>query len=245
MHYVPHHQSHTGPAYPTGHSPPRAAAPTAASAHARHQQSMTFGHTPLERTVPISRCATQLPYFRAATTLPLVPYDIPPEIAEPTIKKKRKRADTCQLEALARTYSRTELTPTEERLQLAKDLDMLQCTGSFPSPRASHAVVFVNDVMYVSCELSKGESCPGDLYAPQLSCRCFSMLNRYLVHMRNAVQRWFEFHNLGPSPAMASDATRVFVLGGYSNGPRAGQISFIHVFDTSMYDRFCQNFWTA
>jgi hypothetical protein len=69
------------------------------------------------------------------------------------------------------------------------------------------------------------------------------MLNLCLVHMRNAAQRWFEFDNVGLSPrrrsyhAMASDGTRVFVLGGYSMGARSDKISLIHVFDTSMY--FC------
>ena len=37
---------------------------------------------------------------------------------------------------------------------------------------------------------------------------------------------------------MASDGTRVFVLGGVSVGASADQIPFIHVFDTSMYFRF-------
>ncbi len=65
------------------------------------------------------------------------------------------------------------------------------------------------------------------------------MLNRYLVHMRNAAQRWFELQNMGSCPlrrschAMASDGTRVFVLGGSSNA-REDEISDIHVFDTSM-----------
>ena len=34
---------------------------------------------------------------------------------------------------------------------------------------------------------------------------------------------------------MASDGTRVFVLGGHSPDARADEISLIHVFDTSMY----------
>jgi hypothetical protein len=61
--------------------------------------------------------------------------------------------------------------------------------------------------------------------------------------MRNAAQRWFKIHNVGPSPhrrsdhAMASDGTRVFVLGGYSPGARPDEISLIHAFDTSMYVR--------
>jgi hypothetical protein len=67
------------------------------------------------------------------------------------------------------------------------------------------------------------------------------MLNRFLVHMRNAAQRWFKFHNTGPSPhgrnghTMASDGTRVFVLGGFARGAPADENSLIHVFDTSMY----------
>jgi hypothetical protein len=83
-----------------------------------------------------------------------------------------------------------------------------------------------------------------DLYALQLSSEWFSVLNRYLVHMRNAAQRWFKLHNEGTSPhkrahhAMTSDGTRVFVLGGYSKDARADEISLIHVFDTSMYVRF-------
>jgi hypothetical protein len=70
------------------------------------------------------------------------------------------------------------------------------------------------------------------------------VLNRYLIHMRNAARRWFKFNNAGQSPdarmahAMASDGTRVFVLGGYSEDARADEISLIHVFDTGMYARF-------
>ena len=61
--------------------------------------------------------------------------------------------------------------------------------------------------------------------------------------MRNAAQRWFKFHNEGPSPrersyhTMASNGTRVFVLGGFSEGEQADEISLIHFFDTSMF--FC------
>jgi hypothetical protein len=74
------------------------------------------------------------------------------------------------------------------------------------------------------------------------------VLNRYLVHMRNAAQRWFKFDNVGQSPhkrsvhAMASDGTRVFVLGGNLKGARADEISLIHGFDTSMYFRFVISF---
>ncbi|KAN0105725.1 hypothetical protein V8E52_010737 [Russula decolorans] len=97
----------------------------------------------------------------------------------------------------------------------------LQCTGSIPSPRGSHAAVLVDDVMYVFGGYS-GESFLDDLYALQLS-----------------TQRWFKFQNAGPSPhrrmghTMASDGTRVFVLGGSSAGARVDEMSLIHVFDTT------------
>ncbi|THU95396.1 homeobox-domain-containing protein [Dendrothele bispora CBS 962.96] len=58
------------------------------------------------------------------------PYGSPPPISptspeqEPTIKKKRKRADATQLKILNETYSRTAFPSTEERQALAKELDM-------------------------------------------------------------------------------------------------------------------------
>jgi hypothetical protein len=69
------------------------------------------------------------------------------------------------------------------------------------------------------------------------------VLNNCLVHMRNAAQRWFKLHNVEPSPhrrayhTMASDGTRVFVLGGHSGGAQSDENSLIHVFNTSMYFR--------
>ena len=78
------------------------------------------------------------------------------------------------------------------------------------------------------------------------------MLNHYLVHIRNAAQRWLKIQNMGQSPHRRSahtmvskhentrpvrDRTRVFVLGGVSPDTQADDISFIHVFDTSMYVR--------
>ena len=45
----------------------------------------------------------------------------------------------------------------------------LQCTGSIPSPRASHAAVLVDDVMYVFGGFSVDEGYLDDLYALQLS----------------------------------------------------------------------------
>ena len=78
----------------------------------------------LDRTNPSSRNNTQLPYARVPTAPSPVPFDVPPEASEPTIKKKRKRADTRQLEALNRMYACTAFPSTEERQQLARDLDM-------------------------------------------------------------------------------------------------------------------------
>jgi len=117
----------------------------------------------------------------------------------------------------------------------------LHCTGSIPSPRASHAAALVDNVMYVFGGYSSGEGTLDGLYALQLSSERLSKLDHYVVHMRNAAQRWFKFHNVGRSPqgrlahTMASDGTRVFVLGGYLSGTRANDMSLIHVFDTSMY----------
>ena len=53
-----------------------------------------------------------------------VDYEPPAELSEPTIKKKRKRADARQLEVLNSTYDCTQFPSTEKRTQLAKDLDM-------------------------------------------------------------------------------------------------------------------------
>ena len=83
-----------------------------------------MGHPSLERNIPSSRGTTQLPYARAPPAPSPVPYEMQAETPEPTIKKKRKRADARQLEALNRMYARTAFPSTEERLQLAKDLDM-------------------------------------------------------------------------------------------------------------------------
>ncbi|KAF9010491.1 hypothetical protein BDQ17DRAFT_1346313 [Cyathus striatus] len=56
------------------------------------------------------------------------PYTPPPisptSTEEPTIKKKRKRADAAQLKVLNETYARTAFPSTEERAALAKQLDM-------------------------------------------------------------------------------------------------------------------------
>jgi hypothetical protein len=120
----PQYQSPTSPAYPAGHNPSRGAVPTVAAAHtARYQQPMAMTHASLERNISSSRGPTQLPYARVPPVPSPVPFDMPAETQEPTIKK-RKRADARQLEALNRMYARTAFPSTEERLELAKDLDM-------------------------------------------------------------------------------------------------------------------------
>jgi hypothetical protein len=47
----------------------------------------------------------------------------------------------------------------------------LQCTGSIPSPRAAHAAVLVDDVMYVFGGLNVDRTNLGDLTAVKLSSK--------------------------------------------------------------------------
>ena len=58
----------------------------------------------------------------------------------------------------------------------------LQCIGSIPSPRGSHAAVLVNDVMYVF-DGYDGNDYLDDLTALQLSSKWLSVLNHCIVHM--------------------------------------------------------------
>ena len=120
---IPQYQSPASPAYPAGHSPPRGAVPTGAAANTP-QLSMAMSNVSLDYANPMYRSSRPQPYARAPTAPSPVPYDLPPETQEPTIKKKRKRADARQLEALNRMYARTAFPSTEERQQLARDLDM-------------------------------------------------------------------------------------------------------------------------
>ncbi|KAF8499838.1 hypothetical protein F5888DRAFT_1802298 [Russula emetica] len=100
----------------------------------------------------------------------------------------------------------------------------LQCTGSVPCPRGGHAAALVDDVMYVFGGRAIGGTNLGDLNALNLSA-----------------QRWTAFQDIGPSPcgrrahAMASDGTRVFVLGGtLSPGAQTDEAKLIHVLDTKL-----------
>ncbi len=65
----------------------------------------------------------------------------------------------------------------------------------------------------------------------------------------NLAQRWTAFPDIGPSPSgrryhsMASDGTRVFVLGGaLSIGVPVDDVKPIHVLDTGMYILFVISF---
>jgi homeobox protein YOX1/YHP1 len=84
---------------------------------------MSMNHPSVDRTMPSSRTVGQLPYARAAPATSPVDYE-PQESTEPTIKKKRKRADARQLEVLNSVYNRTAFPSTEERAAIAKELDM-------------------------------------------------------------------------------------------------------------------------
>jgi homeobox protein YOX1/YHP1 len=121
---ITQYQSPAIPAYPARQSPSRGAAPTAAAADTVDGLTLAMGHVSLDHSNPISRGSTPLPYSRATPSPSPVPYDVPPETHEPTTKKKRKRADARQLEALNRMYARTAFPSTEERQQVARDLDM-------------------------------------------------------------------------------------------------------------------------
>jgi homeobox protein YOX1/YHP1 len=124
----PQYQLPASSAYPAGHSSSRGAVHTAAAAPTHYQQPMATSHAfYLDRTnplIPSSRNTTQLPNVRVPTAPSPVHFDVPPVTSEPTIKKKRKRTDARQLAALNRMYTRDAYPSTEERQQLARDLDM-------------------------------------------------------------------------------------------------------------------------
>jgi homeobox protein YOX1/YHP1 len=63
------------------------------------------------------------PFTAAPDRQPSPPVS-PTSPEEPTVKKKRRRADANQLKVLNETYARTAFPSTEERIALAKMLDM-------------------------------------------------------------------------------------------------------------------------
>ena len=74
-------------------------------------------------------------------------YDVPPGIhwQQPTIKKRRKRADARQLEVLNRMYALTAYPSTEERWQLARELDM---SARRVEIWLAHAFVYITCIIY-------------------------------------------------------------------------------------------------
>ena len=144
-------------AYQTGRSPSRGAVQAAAQAH--YQQPMPMSHTSVDRNPPSSR-VPQLPYTRAAPVISSMSYETRPlydetrniQVAlpdqEPTIKKKRKRADARQLEALNRMYARTAFPSTEERLKLATDLDM---SARSVQIWLAHTFVYATCTIFLNC----------------------------------------------------------------------------------------------
>ena len=106
-----------------GHSLSRAI-PTA-EANIYDLQSLAMSHASLDRASLVHNNGS--------------PWD-----SEPTIKKKRKRADARQLEALNRMYARNTFPSTEDRGQLARDLDM--------SPR-SVQIWLAHAFVYITCRI--------------------------------------------------------------------------------------------
>ena len=84
---------------------------------------MPIGPSLVDRTPHMARPSAELPYARNTAELAL-PVDYPSDPSEPTIKKKRKRADSRQLEVLNATYNRTACPSKEEHAALAEQLDM-------------------------------------------------------------------------------------------------------------------------
>jgi homeobox protein YOX1/YHP1 len=97
-----------------------------------HVSSMGYqGRSAMYEEAPQIEPRSSSPYCRSSGTSHVPPPQsyTPPPISptspeEPTIKKKRKRADAAQLKVLNETYNRTAFPSTEERIALAKMLDM-------------------------------------------------------------------------------------------------------------------------
>ncbi|KZT03841.1 homeobox-domain-containing protein [Laetiporus sulphureus 93-53] len=134
--------------------PPNAAYPTTYNPYTEHPQQPASYHSPpgsrnlplpipamgidpaiggmprrasmsVDRTAP-SRLSVHgtSPYLRIPSMASPSTYIREPFVSEPTIKKKRKRADPEQLKVLYETYNRTAFPTTEERAELARRLNM-------------------------------------------------------------------------------------------------------------------------
>lgn len=79
----------------------------------------------VDRTIPSRMTAHgPSPYPRNPSIASTSTYAPEQPVSEPSIKKKRKRADAEQLKVLNETYNRTAFPTTEERAELAKRLSM-------------------------------------------------------------------------------------------------------------------------
>lgn len=111
----------------------------------------------VERTVPgrLSSVHGPSPYARGPPTMPPSDYAPEPQVSEPMIKKKRKRADAEQLKVLNETYNRTAFPSTEERIELAKKLGMsarsVQIWSVLPFPgddaHVNEVILYLNAII--------------------------------------------------------------------------------------------------
>ncbi|KAL4074188.1 hypothetical protein J3A83DRAFT_4371465 [Scleroderma citrinum] len=116
----PHQSSYSYPPVPETRG-----YPGQSSMHHYHQ--MPVGMYPSERGLPAQvETHGPSPYARGTVTNTALTQEPASVLVteEPTIKKKRKRADASQLKVLNEVYARTAFPSTEERAELAKKLDM-------------------------------------------------------------------------------------------------------------------------
>ncbi|KAJ8509066.1 hypothetical protein ONZ45_g8730 [Pleurotus djamor] len=133
-------QTQAGP-YSTVNSNAHIRSPTASYPHTYYSQeqgnSYPYTNVPTNHSHHVTPHSVSQPRMEPRATSPFnrgahpdssqQAYSAPPvspTTDEPMIKKKRKRADAAQLKVLNDVYSRTAFPSTEERLSLAKQLDM-------------------------------------------------------------------------------------------------------------------------
>ncbi|KAF5393515.1 hypothetical protein D9757_000784 [Collybiopsis confluens] len=118
---------------------PTASYPSAFSGYPQTNTTSNYGYVPMTDQVHgTNNPSMMMPghrsispsYTSSSASIHPSSYTPPPvsptsgTVSEPTIKKKRKRADATQLKVLNETYARTAFPSTEERQALAKLLDM-------------------------------------------------------------------------------------------------------------------------
>ena len=103
---------------------PTASYPPAYVTYSTNSANAYSYHIPaMYEEVPWFDPRSSSPYSRNSGTSH-VSHTPPRAYTPPPIKRKRKRADAAQLEVLNKTYNRTAFPSTEERIALAKMLDM-------------------------------------------------------------------------------------------------------------------------